>query len=51
MFPAIHRNTRVIVNLNSIKQNIKAVKKHYTNTDIFAVVKGNTYQHGIVKIG
>ena len=50
MFPATHRNTRVIVNLSSIKQNIKAVKKHYTNTDIFAVVKANAYGHGMVEV-
>ena len=49
MFPAIHRNTRVIVHLNAIKQNIKAVKDHYPNTDIFAVVKANAYGHGLIK--
>lgn len=50
MFPAIHRNTRVIVHLNAIKQNIKAVKDHYPNTDIFAVVKANAYGHGMIEV-
>lgn len=50
MFPAIHRNTRVIINLNAIKQNIKTVKVHYPNTDIFAVVKANAYGHGMMEV-
>ena len=50
MFPAIHRNTRVTINLNAIQQNIKAVKKHYPNTDIFAVVKANAYGHGMIEV-
>jgi len=44
------RPTRVEVNLDIIKRNYLAVKKHVGNAGVMAVLKANAYGHGLVRI-
>lgn len=52
MVAGIHRSTRLIVDLEAIKQNIRSVKAPLQDdTEVFAVVKANAYGLGLVPVG
>lgn len=46
----ILRPTRVEINLNSLDQNLKTIKRSVGNHKIMAIVKANAYGHGLVDI-
>ena len=49
MLEATHRNTRVVVDLSIIKQNISKLKsKLNPSKQVYAVVKANAYGHGMI---
>lgn len=51
MLEAIHRNTRVVVDLSIIKQNISKLKSKLTpSKQVYAVVKANAYGHGMIPV-
>lgn len=50
MIPAIHRHTRVVVDLSAIKHNIESIQQRYPEKEIFAVVKANAYGHGMLEV-
>ena len=51
MLEAIHRNTRVVVDLSIIKQNISKLKsKLNPSKQVYAVVKANAYGHGMIPV-
>ena len=51
MLEAIHRNTRVVVDLSIIKQNISNLKSKLTpSKQVYAVVKANAYGHGMIPV-
>ena len=51
MLEAIHRNTRVVVDLSIIKQNISKLKsKLIPSKQVYAVVKANAYGHGMIPV-
>ena len=46
-----HRNTKVIVDLGAIKENVAQEKQQLeANQKLFAVVKANAYGHGLVEV-
>lgn len=51
MLEAIHRNTRVVVDLSIVKQNIKKqLAKLSPSQELYAVVKANAYGHGMIPV-
>ncbi|WEV44627.1 alanine racemase [Streptococcaceae bacterium ESL0687] len=51
MKTSVHRPTRIIVNLENIRENIHQIKSHLPDqTMIYAVVKANSYGHGAVQV-
>lgn len=51
MIPSIHRDSKIIVDLVAIKQNIKKELARLTNRqEMFAVVKANGYGHGSIHV-
>ena len=51
MLKAIHRNTRVVVDLSIIKQNISKLKSKLSSPkQVYAVVKANAYGHGMIPV-
>lgn len=51
MLEAIHRNTRVVVDLSIVKQNIqKQLAKLSPTQELYAVVKANAYGHGMIPV-
>ncbi|GAJ27387.1 hypothetical protein JCM15457_2375 [Liquorilactobacillus sucicola DSM 21376 = JCM 15457] len=46
-----HRNTKAIINLKAIEDNIVAEQKRMVQgQELFAVVKANAYGHGIIQL-
>lgn len=51
MISSTHRPTKVTIDLDAIKTNIRRVKGNIPkDTQVFAVVKANAYGHGAVKV-
>lgn len=51
MRSSIHRPTRIIVNLESIRRNIRNLRDHVgSDPMVYAVVKANSYGHGSVRV-
>ncbi|TFB13232.1 alanine racemase [Filobacillus milosensis] len=47
---AYHRDTWVTVDLNAIKHNVKQIKDHLKNKEVYAVVKADAYGHGELEV-